>query len=720
MCVLLTTWSLRWNGSSVVVPAERLGKYELVRHLASGGMARVYLARVSGVGGFERYVVLKTVRPERIEDQSYVTMFLDEARLVATLHHQHIAQVYEIGVADDGTYFLAMEYLHGETARAVLERARMQSMRLPLELGLTVVCAAASGLHHAHERRAADGTPLGIVHRDVSPSNVILGYDGAVKLIDFGIAKAEARSTKTLTGFVKGKAGYMAPEQALGYPVDRRSDVFALGVLLYELTTQTRAFRGATEYESVQRIVAGDIMPPTQVSPAYPPELEDVVMTALAVDPDDRFQDADAMRRAVEMTAHHLSIHLGMATVSRLLGELFGQRPEPWLADAKQADDLTHVDVSSAPMLAMPAAPAIAPVVPVALLPTAPVRMSAAADTTQVPTTVEGGDEVPTGRFITVDPDAPPTPVPGRATLRSIPPPPGTAPAVPLKLPLVPPPRIATGTTPPGERKARRTDPTVPIRNTPPPRVIARPPADAPPPSTPPATPSPEPTPTKAATPPPRATPTPIPSVTLVPVGPIARADVTPKPVMPVTLPPPAFEPAPPAPVTIGMGTGSEIIPLQQRVRRRRMMWIGTAAACAVAVGVIAMFAGGAGGRETFADRLTSASELPIPRTPATPTPTPKPARPPKPVAKPATPSDPAPTATGAARSDLVTLRVTSSPPGATVVLDGVRIGETPFTGTVARGREAVLKVRKRHHKPRKIKVVFDQDMNWDVGLPRR
>src|SRR5688572_8613324 len=255
--------------------AERLGKYELVRHLASGGMARVYLARVSGVGGFERHVVLKTVRPERIEDQSYVTMFLDEARVVATLHHQHIAQVYEIGVADDGTYFLAMEYLHGETARAVLEHARVQAMRLPLELGLTIACAAAAGLHHAHERRAADGTPLGIVHRDVSPSNVIIGYDGSIKLIDFGIAKAEARSTKTLTGFVKGKAGYMAPEQALGYTVDRRSDVFALGVLLYELTTQTRAFRGNNEYESVQRIVAGDVVPPCKVSPGYPPELED-------------------------------------------------------------------------------------------------------------------------------------------------------------------------------------------------------------------------------------------------------------------------------------------------------------------------------------------------------------------------------------------------------------------------------------------------------------
>src|SRR5687768_9855243 len=260
--------------------AERLGKYELVRHLASGGMARVYLARISSVGGFERHVVLKTVRPERTEDQSYLTMFLDEARLIAALHHQNIAQVHDMGVAEDGTYYLAMEYLHGETVRAILVQARERTVRLPLGLATTVIGAAAAGLHHAHERRGPDGSPLGIVHRDVSPSNVIVGYDGSIKLIDFGIAKAEARSTRTQTGFVKGKAGYMAPEQALGHPVDRRSDVFALGIVLYELTTQARAFRASSEFEAVQRIVRGDLMRPTKVCDDYPSELEHVVMTA--------------------------------------------------------------------------------------------------------------------------------------------------------------------------------------------------------------------------------------------------------------------------------------------------------------------------------------------------------------------------------------------------------------------------------------------------------
>jgi serine/threonine-protein kinase len=386
--------------------AERLGKYELVRHLASGGMARVYLARLSAVGGFERHVVLKTVRPERVEDQSYLNMFLDEARLIAALHHQNIAQVHDMGVADDGTYYLAMEYLHGETVRSILEQARERTQRLPLALATTVIGAAAAGLHHAHDRRGPDGAPLGIVHRDVSPSNVICGYDGSIKLIDFGIAKAQARTTKTATGFVKGKAGYMAPEQALGHPVDRRSDVFALGIVLYELSTQARAFRASSEFEAVQRIVRGDLVRPTRVCGDYPSELEDVVMTALETDPDDRFQDADEMRRALELTAHHLDLR-NDGVVIRVLGELFGARPEPWLPIV--SDEATEVTSESAPILGLPALSTI-------------------------------GDDLPTCRYITVDDvsergaPAPPSRMPtGTAPPPS--PPPVVIPAVAQPLP---------------------------------------------------------------------------------------------------------------------------------------------------------------------------------------------------------------------------------------------------------------------------------------------
>ncbi|MCB9573969.1 MAG: serine/threonine protein kinase [Kofleriaceae bacterium] len=364
-------------------------------------MAQVFLAKLHGIGGFERHVVLKTVRPERVDDESYVAMFLDEARLVSRLNHQHIAQVHDVGVADDGTYFLAMEYLHGETLRAVLERARDRAYCLPLDFALTVVCAAAAGLHHAHERRGAEGQPLQIVHRDVSPSNVIVGYDGSIKLIDFGIAKADERSTRTQTGFVKGKAGYMAPEQALGYPVDRRSDIFALGIVLYELTTQVRAFKGASEYESVQKIVRGELMAPSVAAPGYPPELEHVVMTALERDPDDRFGDADAMRRAIELTADHLGVMLGDLAVTRVLTELFGRRAEPWI-EADGDDDLTEVNTESSPILAMAAAPAAT------AQPVGKARAAAPAGGhgAMAVAHAEPAEEQPTHRFITVEPDA--------------------------------------------------------------------------------------------------------------------------------------------------------------------------------------------------------------------------------------------------------------------------------------------------------------------------
>ena len=239
---------------------ERLGKYQLLQHLAQGGMASVYLARLSGLAGFERHVVLKTLRADALADTARVAMFLDEARVVATLHHQHIAQVYEVGRARDGSYFLAMEYVHGETISRVLKTAIDRRCSLPLDFGVTVVCAVAAGLHHAHERRGPGGAPLGIVHRDVSPSNVIVSYDGSIKLIDFGIAKATSRTTHTQTGVIKGKAGYMAPEQALGHPVDRRADVFALGVLAYELTTQTHAFQATHD----------GIVPPSKLVASYP------------------------------------------------------------------------------------------------------------------------------------------------------------------------------------------------------------------------------------------------------------------------------------------------------------------------------------------------------------------------------------------------------------------------------------------------------------------
>jgi serine/threonine-protein kinase len=311
-------------------PLLRVGRYEVISHLATGGMAQIYLARQTGLGSFERHVVLKTIVRERATDQRFVTMFLDEAKLAATLNHQNVAQVYEVDHAD-GAYFMAMEYVHGENARAILETTIRRGWTIPLELALMIVGGAAAGLHHAHERRAKGGQPLNIVHRDVSPANIMVGFDGSVKVLDFGIAKAEERATKTLGGAIKGKYGYMSPEQCKGQPIDRRSDIFALGIVLYELTTLRRAFKGNDDFETMKRIVEGDVMLPSTAVPGYPRELEQIVLTAMANDQAARFQTAQQLIEALDAFAVREKLTGTNTSMGRFMVQLFGTKKEPWV-----------------------------------------------------------------------------------------------------------------------------------------------------------------------------------------------------------------------------------------------------------------------------------------------------------------------------------------------------------------------------------------------------
>src|SRR5882672_4522655 len=183
--------------------AVRLGRYEVLKHLASGGMADVLLGRTDGIEGFERHVVLKRIKPEHAQDLRFIRMLMDEARLAANLHHQHIVQVHDVGEAG-GEYFIAMEYLHAEDVRTILLTAGRSRQHVPLGYAMAIVSAAAAGLHYAHERRGPDKRPLGIVHRDVSPSNILVGYDGSIKIVDFGIAKASTRQ-ETRSSSLKGK-----------------------------------------------------------------------------------------------------------------------------------------------------------------------------------------------------------------------------------------------------------------------------------------------------------------------------------------------------------------------------------------------------------------------------------------------------------------------------------------------------------------------------------
>jgi serine/threonine protein kinase len=252
-------------------------------------------------------------------------MFLDEARLVGKLHHQYISPVYEVGCDEEGRYYLVMDYVYGETTEAVFQEAGDKGIQLPLSFALSVVSCVASALDYAHNLCSADGTPLDIVHRDVSLSNVMVGYDGGIKLIDFGIAKAANRATKTQVGTLKGKIGYLAPEQVLRQQVDHRADIFALGIVLYELTTQARAFREASDLNTLERITKGEFTPPSKATKGYyyPPELEAIIMKALEVDPDERHQDVAEMGREIEQLAAKLGMQLGHGPVMDVMTRVF-------------------------------------------------------------------------------------------------------------------------------------------------------------------------------------------------------------------------------------------------------------------------------------------------------------------------------------------------------------------------------------------------------------
>ncbi|HEY5949495.1 MAG TPA: serine/threonine-protein kinase, partial [Kofleriaceae bacterium] len=240
-----------------------------MKRLAAGGMADVLLARADGIAGFERHVVIKRIHAELLEEPRYVKMFLDEARLAASLHHHNIVQVNDIG-EENGEYFFAMEYVHGEDVRALLAKVRERNENVPFEIAVAIIMAAASGLHHAHEKVSTTGEKLNIVHRDVAPSNILVGYDGSVKLVDFGLAKAAQRSTTTAAGTLKGKASYMSPEQCKGEAVDRRTDTFGLGIVLFELVTAQRLFKGPTEYATMAAVVDGEIPAPSRIRADVP------------------------------------------------------------------------------------------------------------------------------------------------------------------------------------------------------------------------------------------------------------------------------------------------------------------------------------------------------------------------------------------------------------------------------------------------------------------
>jgi eukaryotic-like serine/threonine-protein kinase len=290
-----------YQNASRDASGARIGRYRLIGRLAKGGMAEAFLALSGEVPGLRTLVVVKRILPDLATNEQFVRMFLDEARIGALLDHPNIPRIIEVGHDEDG-YFLAMEAVPGKTLSAILRRAARRERPLGQADAAFIVGRAAAALGYAHAHTDADGRPLNIVHRDVSPENILVSFEGAVKVIDFGIASAHGRLSETHVGGLKGKVEYMSPEQASGAPVDHRSDVFSLGVVLWEALSGRRLFRRETDL-AVMRAISNDPIPRPSGPRPIAPRLEEIVMTALERAPEDRFQDAHEMALLLERHA---------------------------------------------------------------------------------------------------------------------------------------------------------------------------------------------------------------------------------------------------------------------------------------------------------------------------------------------------------------------------------------------------------------------------------
>ena len=271
------------------------GKYLLLERINVGGMAEVFIAKAFGVEGFERFLAIKKILPTMAEDQEFITMFIDEARVSVQLNHANIVHIHELGKYEE-TYYIAMEYVAGRDLRTILERYRRRKEIMPTAQAVYVASKMCEGLDYAHRKKDARGQDLSIIHRDVSPQNILVSYEGDVKVIDFGIAKAANRAQKTQAGILKGKFGYMSPEQVRGMPIDRRSDIFAVGVILYEMLTGEKLFVGESDFSTLEKVRNADVPLPRQFNPNIPAGLEKVVLKALAREPEDRYQWASDLQ----------------------------------------------------------------------------------------------------------------------------------------------------------------------------------------------------------------------------------------------------------------------------------------------------------------------------------------------------------------------------------------------------------------------------------------
>jgi len=342
--------------SGVFAPQDEpivYGPYQLLERVARGGMAEVFRAKRSGIEGFEKILAVKRILAHLSDNKEFVDMFVNEAKLVAGLTHTNIVQILDLGRLET-SYYIAMEYVHGRDLRTIQKRSMDRELPIPIDLCAYVVSNVCAALEYAHRKKDEAGRPLEIVHRDISPQNILISFEGAVKLTDFGIAKAAAKASTTDKGTLRGKLLFMSPEQAWGRPMDRRADVFSLGIVFYELLAGEKPFVGAGEISVLEMVRQSELRPLRSLKPEVPELLERVVMKALERDPDDRYQDAGDMHRDLEQMLSKTQAHLASGLM-RYLELLFDREERGELApeDVASGDDwvasgLLELDFDSA------------------------------------------------------------------------------------------------------------------------------------------------------------------------------------------------------------------------------------------------------------------------------------------------------------------------------------------------------------------------------------
>jgi eukaryotic-like serine/threonine-protein kinase len=324
------------------VGRQRVDRYELMGEIASGGMATVYLARLTGMGGFQRFVAMKRLHPHLAGEKEFVEMFLDEARIAARIHHPNVVPILEVGASTVG-YYLVMEYIEGDTLARLLARAASTGKKLPVSIALRVAIDMLSGLHAAHELHDDLNQPVNLVHRDVSPQNVLVGQDGIARITDFGVARAASRLTATRVGQLKGKIAYMAPEQAAGAEdLDRRADVFSAGIVIWEALAQKRLFKAENEAATLSRVIAEPVPLLFQIAPQVSKEVSGIVMRALDRDVNKRFPTcaafADALEAAAALKDKVATPRELAAYVAEVMGQEIAQQRDnvrAWLAHSE-------------------------------------------------------------------------------------------------------------------------------------------------------------------------------------------------------------------------------------------------------------------------------------------------------------------------------------------------------------------------------------------------